>query len=55
MVQNDVLGDSVARRCLEMCQPLQEPTSEEQHGLLCRCSSTIKTGFIIYAELREVR
>lgn len=54
MVQNDVLSDSVARRCLEMCQ-LQEPTSEEQHGLLCRCSSTIKTGFIIYAELMEVR
>lgn len=54
MVQNYVLSDSVARCCLEMCHPRQEHTSKELHGLLCRCSSTAKTGFIIYAELIEV-
>lgn len=53
MVQNYVLSDSVARRCLEVCHPVQEHTSKEQHGLLCRCSSAIKTGYIIYADLIE--
>lgn len=51
MVQNYVLSDSVARRCLEMCHPLHEHTSKELHSLLCRCSSTAETGFMIYAHL----
>lgn len=56
MVQNYVLSDSAARRWLEMCHPppLQEHTGKEQPGLLCRCSSSITTGFIIYAELVQV-
>lgn len=61
MVQNYVLSDSAARRWLEMChpphhrpRPLQEHTGKEQPGLLCRCSSSITTGFIIYAELVQV-
>lgn len=51
MVQNYVLSDSVARRCLGMCQV---HTSKERCCVLGRCTSTIKAGFIFSADLIKV-